>query len=484
MKNIYFLLISISLFLFACKKGEKLDNFAPETRISLTSIELTGGNRLNSVFTLHWSGEDRDGYVAKYEFSFDGINWTETKNQDSTFRFSISGGSDTMDIHFWVRAIDNDNAKDASPATLTIPIKNTAPTVLLDATKLIPDTVSSVFSVLWKASDLDGDETIDSVYIKLNNGNWYSLPKNTTFVTIVPQNPKNSGTQNAKVYRGSNAILQTSLLNSLNVDGDNRLYIKVKDNAGTLSIVDSSSLFFVRKQTGNTLVIDDVVSTVSPTPESVYFPILDNLGVSYDMISLAAHEPSFWEPTLELLLSLYEKVFWYSDGTEYAKYGDLMYLEVGAQSLQSYLNKGGKALIVTKLPISFNDKTKKAYNSALYNFSPVDSFSTSAGQARIPVDSTAYPTNSFASTYPILKPAAFMTGVDPFYAKNNNQNMYFAHIQRTGGWAGPSSIMGNTTFTNGKINQVFVSVELHKLNGDVSALETFFAKVLKEEFVW
>jgi hypothetical protein len=484
MKNIYLLLISVSLFLFACNKGEKLDNFAPETRISLISIDLTGGSRLNSVFTLHWSGEDRDGYVAKYEFSFDGTNWTETKNQDSTFRFSISGNSDTMDIHFWVRAIDNDNAKDATPATLRIPIKNTAPTVLLDATKPIPDTVFSVFSTLWKASDLDGDETIDSVYIKLNNGSWYSLPKTTTFITIVPQNPKNSGTQNAKIYKGSNALLQTALLSALNVGGDNRLYIKVKDNAGTFSATDSSSLFFVKRQTGNTLVIDDFASTVSPTPESVYFPILDNLGVSYDAISLAAHEPPFWEPTLELLLNLYDKVFWYSDGTEYTKYGDLMYLEVGAQSLQSYLNKGGKVFISTKLPISFNDKAKKAYNSVLYNFTPIDSFSTSAGQARIPVDSLVYPTNSFASTYPTLKPASFMTGVDPFYAKNGNQNMYLAEIQRTGGWIGSNSIIGNSTFTNGKINQVFVSVELHKLNGDASALQTFFGKVLNEEFVW
>ncbi|MDP4664281.1 MAG: hypothetical protein NWS74_11475, partial [Salibacteraceae bacterium] len=86
-----------ALFLFSsCKKGEAIENQAPETYTAISAINLSGENRLNSLVTLQWWGTDPDGVVSGYEFSFDQQTWFYTENQDSTFLFSINAGSDTI----------------------------------------------------------------------------------------------------------------------------------------------------------------------------------------------------------------------------------------------------------------------------------------------------------------------------------------------------------------------------------------------------
>lgn len=482
----YFLAVLALVFLVACKKGDLLDNHAPETKLFLDAINLVGTDRLNSVVSLHWTGEDVDGYVKSYEFSFDAIHWVKTNVQDSTFRFDISTGSDTANIEFYVRAIDNLDKADVSPAHLTVPIKNTPPTVAFDDIKTIPDTVFSVFSVLWEAKDLDGSENLDSIFVKINNGNWVALPKNVNFITIVPQNPKIAATQAGNIFKNLNAQAHNVVLSDLKVDDINHLYIKVRDIAGSYSAIDTSNAFFLQRQSSDFLVIDDHASTISPTPEECYFPIFQNLGISYDRFTLAglnAHVPPFWEPTFSIFLSQYKKVFWYSDGIEILGAGTDMNLEIASAALQKYLNNGGKLFITTKFPARFNVK-ETALDSPIFGFSPIDSFSTVSGQARIPVDSSIYPVNTFAAAYPVLKPAAFISAVDPFYAKAPNQVVYSAQLQITGGWIGTSNIAGRSVFNNSKTNQVFFILELHKLNGNPAALSNLFDKILNEEFNW
>lgn len=483
MKNtiLYFLAL-LAIVTSACDTGSPLANKAPETRIFLDKIELSGTDRLNSVVDLHWTGEDVDGFVKGYAISFDGINWSNTTVTDSTFRFSITSGSDTADVTFYVKAWDNKGLYDATPAFLKIPIRNAAPAVLFDVTNPVSDTVYSVFSTLWTYSDLDGEDTIDSVYLKLNDGAWSVFPKSMNFATFIPSAPKTAGLQNALVRRGEGAIPTNVQIAGLNVEGVNRLYVKVKDKAGAFSAVDSTDAFFVRRQTANVLVIDEAVATTNPTPESVYYPILQNLGIAYDAFNLSQNVPAYWDPTFAVFLTLYDKVFWFSEGAEYTVYGNKMYLEVASLGIQNYLNKGGKMLITTKFPARFNAKAT-AYTSPIFSYSPIDSLSTSVGQARIPVDSSAFGMNAFGG-YPTLKPVAFLSGVDPFYAKNPNRNLYYSQLQKAQGWQGPNTICGSSVYTNNRINQVFFSVELHKLSGDLPALQTVIGKILNEEFNW
>lgn len=472
-------------FFFACKKGSEFGNTKPQTKIFLDKIELTGTDRLNSVVKMHWSGEDVDGYVKGYEFSFDNQNWVYTTRQDSTFKFSINSGSDTTDVSFYVRAIDDKQEKDETPAFLLIPIRNSQPKVAFDEGKRVPDTVFSVFSILWSMSDLDGNETIDSVFIKANNGNWVALPKSCTFASFVPENPMTDGSQNAKIHLNLTADLIASRLGDLRVGQLNQLYIKVRDNAGTFSIPDTCNQFFLRKQSADFLVIDEHVSTATPSPEEVYFPIFANLGVNYDYFDFATHIPPFWDPTMKLWFGLYDKVFWYGEGKEYSTFGNQMYLEMTSLALQSYLNQGGKLIISTKFPARFN-VAATAYQSTIFSYSPFDSLSTAPNPntVRIPQDSLIYPVNGFSSSFPTLRSSSFLTAVDPGYAKNPLQNLYQAKLQKGASWYGPSAICGTSKYTNGKTNQVFFTVELHKLNGDAANYELMWSKLLKEELAW
>ena len=114
-KKLYYLIGALLLFLAACDKGEELANEAPDTQFSLKEINLSGENRLNSIVSLTWSGNDPDGYVKGFELSRDGVQWEFTTKQDSTFRFSLIAGSDTADIQLFVRAIDNENLSDPTP---------------------------------------------------------------------------------------------------------------------------------------------------------------------------------------------------------------------------------------------------------------------------------------------------------------------------------------------------------------------------------
>ena len=481
MKKLILPLLMLSLM--ACEEGQLLDNLPPDTRIFLKEINLSGDERLNSVVRLHWSGEDQDGYVKGYELSFDQTSWSFVTTQDSTFRFDILPGSDTTDIDFYVRAIDDKDLADPSPAYLRIPIKNAPPVARLDTLKSVPDTVNSIFSLLWTVSDLDGPETLDSTYIRINDGPWYRLEPRITFATFVPEAPMIAGGQAARVYAEASGQLLPFAISGLRVGADNRIYLRVRDIAGTFSATDSSDLFFVRRQGGDLLVVDAHTSTDA---DEVYFPILSSVYPSYDYIDLQKNQPLFWDPAFGLYLGLYDKVFWYSDGTEIPSLGLQLLMEVGANQIQLYLNRGGKLFTTAQFPNSFTNDPATANTSAVFGFSPMGSLPTGFGQARIPIGNLIIPTGSLPGNTDTLVASRFITGADPFFSKNATNDLYTAQLVLANGnpWPGPPTVCSRSVYTNGRTNQVFFSIELHKLDGRPDALQSFFDWVLNEEFAW
>ena len=468
------------LALTACDEGNPLENQLPDTRIFLDGIDLTGDARLNSVVRLHWSGEDRDGYIKGYELSMDNSDWTFVIKQDSTFRFPLNPGSDTNDIDFWVRAIDNEDGADQSPAYLSIPIKNAPPVATLDTVKLIPDTVYTVFSALWDVSDLDGNETLDSIFIKLNEGPWYALPTTASFVTLVPENPKQAGSQMSRVYIGSSPIAEATMLEGLRLEGDNRLMIRASDIAGTMSEIDTSKSFFIKAQQSDLVVIDDHSDSDA---DNILLAILDDVTQSdFDYFPLEANIPPFWDPTFGKFLELYDQVFWYSDGAEQGSFGNQLFLEIAANQIQLYLNQGGKIFVSTSLPGLFTGSERNGV-SPIFGFSPMDSLSSSGGQPRIAADSLLTAPATFPD-YPSLVSSGFIISADPFYAKDPSNILYSADLTRTGGWVGPETVAGRTVGISGNTNQVFFSVEIHKFDKDPDALKSMINQVLNVEFDW
>lgn len=467
----------------ACEEGQLLENLPPDTQLFLTEIKLSGPDRLNSVLDIAWSGEDQDGYVKGYELSFDQISWQFVTTQDSTFRFDISPGSDTTDIDFYVRSIDDKELADPSPAYLRIPIKNAPPTARLDTLKTVPDTVNSIFSLLWTVNDLDGNETLDSTFLRLNDGPWYRLETRITFATFVPEAPMTAGEQAAKVYAEISGQLLPLSIQGLRVGAANRIYLRTRDISGTYSATDSTDDFFVKRQEGDLLVID---AHSSQDPDDVYFPILSNVYPAYDYIDLQNNQPLFWEPAFGLYLSLYDKVFWYSDGTTIPDLGAQLLMEVGANQIQLYLNQGGKLFTTAQFPNSFTNDPTTANTSAVLGFSPMDSLPTAFGQARIPIGNLVLPMGDLAGNTDTLEASRFITGVDPFYPKNAANDLYQGQLILSSGdpWPGPQTVCSRSIYTNSRTNQVFFSIELHKLNGRPDALQSFFDWVLNEEFAW
>ena len=175
LRKLHYIFLLIPIILLACDEGELNPKSPPDTSIFINSIELSGENRLTSVVDLFWIGTDKDGFVKEYEISFDQIEWSLVTRTDSTFKFTISEGSDTANIDFYVRSIDNDGLIDPTPAYLEIPIRNTAPTIQFDEDFQPVDTTSVVFSLIWNVLDLDGENTIDSTFIRINDGDWFAI---------------------------------------------------------------------------------------------------------------------------------------------------------------------------------------------------------------------------------------------------------------------------------------------------------------------
>lgn len=491
--------ILISISIFSCTKEDELKpNTDPVTNLYLSSINRSGTDRLNAIVDMKWSGEDKDGYIVGYEFSFDNINWTYTTDQDSVFRFSINNGSDTADINFYVRAIDDLGNKDKTPAYLKIPIKNTAPAISLDDNLIKGDSVYSVFSILWTASDLDGSNTLDSIYIKINNGNWFAISKNFSFASFVPDQPSTNGATLASVYASSSSINLNRKINGLVVGGRNTVYVKAKDLSGTESEIDSLTPFVLRRKTSDLLVLDGFNISTTPNADVVYASALSAAYGAYDYYDFyrqnKAYIPKLWKPTFLLTMNLYDKVFMYSDNSRSAAASGML-LEDGSTAFQDYLNDGGKLLIVSDFDNNAQGSTAGPFpkTSTLFQYTPADSFQTffAANQkASLPMDSLIVPDAINGAGYPTLKVSTFSDAIDPFFPKSSALVVYRGQVRRANGVTNTKVICAKTQNVNSQTNQIFFSTDLYKLQGDADTngqqdeLKKFFEKVLLGEFAW
>jgi len=410
--------------------------------------------------------------------SLDGTVWNRVEVQDSTFSFSLSLGSDTTDIDFFVRAIDNDGGIDPTPAYLRVPIRNSSPVAKFDSVQAPPDTAFLSLTLFLNVVDQDGADNLDSIYLKANNGPWYPLPPYTSVVTLIAEDPSSSLPTTAKVFLGTNAVLQNLRLDGYHPGSDNVFFLKAKDIAGSESAIDTSSLVYVTRKSSDLLVIDANIGGSVPSPEQVLYPTLNSVAGNFDVIDLrsngGANQPRFWTPTFELTLKAYDKVFWYGDASDDA----LTLLENAAGAIQSYLFADGKILFNTSFPSSYDN------TSSVQEFLPLDSISTSLGSVRLPIDSLLSPVAGFATLYDTLETSIFVGRATPFYAKPSSEVMYEADLFTGGGWIGPNVVAARSTNLAGNTNVVLLSVQLHQINGRPAALEGFLQAVLTNEFNW
>jgi hypothetical protein len=454
-----------------------MENRAPDTFISVSEINLSGENRLNSTVSLNWFGADPDGVVLSYDLSIDGgKSWWNTKAEDSTFIFSITENSDTIDIEFAVRAIDDEGLEDPEPAYLTIPIKNTPPNVMFEGNLMPQDTVWGVASISWNLSDADGDETIREVLIKLNDGEWYSVDRSQNFVSLIADDPSQSGSSNARIYYGIGEP-EAELIQDIRVNDLNTVYVKAIDIAGSESEVDTANAFFLKSVDSDLLVI-----AAHDGAKSFYVNNLNATYPNYDLIDYyvdnGKNQPKYWNPTFNLLIKLYDKLLIFTENSlfEDAQTGsEQLILEAAAPALQGYLDANGKAWVNAIFPKDFPE------NSALFETLPMESISqSSSGYAILNPDSLILPANS---SYDTLQPSRIITGLDPFYLTADAEALYRGQLEIRPPWTGPDVIAARR-LRNNKVVQVFFSVELQKLNGRPGAMTNLFDQILNSDFNW
>lgn len=476
MNRIFYFSFFIFL-LWSCKKeGDKVGNQAPDTTIAPHVIKLSGNNRLNSLVYLSWQGSDADGYVKGFEISFDQQNWSFTDKNDSTFRFSIQSGSDTSDVEIFIRSVDNENLVDPKPANLLIPLKNTPPTVEFDQNSLPEDTAYLSYTFRWSASDLDGKETIKKALLKVNNSDWFEININKPLVTLLPDDVTNAGPVKAGLYYGADRNATIVNLEGLQLFDTNTFYLKVEDIAGAESPVDTSTTVYLKGKTADLLL----VGGLNQATQNEYKSILNTVYSSYDEVNFVIdggkYQPKFWDPTFYNLLKEYDKVIFFSDETEYvnAISGQRsLLLAFAAPTFQEYNNKGGKLLIT-------NTFGPKQDISSISGTMPLDSLSSSGGQAFLQPDSAMYSVQG--SSYPDLKPTGVLFGIDPFYHTADAEVVYKAQYSQAN-WTGPD-VVGVRRSNGSNYYQYFFSMPLNRMNSEQAKLNQLFDQILNNDFNW
>lgn len=526
---------------------------------------------------LRWWGESPDGLIRGYLFSFkivtgsgsvvalpqaaasDTLRYTWVTKNDSTLLFPL----DTLFRRFAVvvRAVDdafaglpehaivrmlpapywdkNDNgvfdgnderlpslvaAMDPVGAGQIFPIRNTPPSIGLlanpadpNTAQKIPDTTYTVVSIGFKGSDPDGDNTLSSYRIALNDssagtGRWLTVALRDTILTlVVPRSRSDAAgaTVTADVYSGG--FLGRRLvgqLPNLRLDDQNVMFIEARDVAGefspALKMPSGTDRWFVRKPRAKILLVNDYTSSDAVTARATYisslaavpggqFTQVDQLDIG---LGLAAADkeagkygrlvPQFVDPALIQTFLLYDYILWYTD--------QLPSLGVAQRSVFPYLQNGGRVIFSTM----FQNTTDP--RGALKDFAPIDSVSSVdlsptrptippavAGDSRIPANFVVYADSATPGTiYPQLAfnatPSLHSIFMRPIYRRADARYLY--HMQAD--TRSPQRYLGapNIAVIDGQNTIIFIGVPLHVLNnttlGNPSGITGFFTKALTQ----
>jgi hypothetical protein len=442
----HLLYFALAVLVFSCRGTDNpVANKAPETTLQVDSIVRSGDLRLGTNVTLHWYGMDVDGFINGYHITVDETS-SFTSSTDSTFSFSIEAGQDTTDILLTVAAEDNEGLIDPSPATLIVPIKNAAPEVAIDPDGLLSDSAFIVATVDWRATDDDGDETIESVEFKLNAGNWVEIGTSISLLSFAtdPQG-------NVAYYKNAGFI---DSISGADLQGENFIFLRARDRAGVYSEIDTTAGFYWKAANSATLIINGQPEYIGST----YKEWMDSANVDYDYLQMDAVSgagiPAYWDPTFEIIMSSYSKIALFTDATVFpTKSGDDYLLNILALSTQKFLQKGGKLFTASQF-------SSNMAGGAFLDIFPLESLVFSSGQARLTNDSTLAP---LQPGFPSLQPQNIVLGITPIVPSADATALYNGQITKIAGWNGATT-MGATRTQNGSINQVFVALPLHVFN--------------------
>ena len=481
---------------------------------------------------LHWWGSDPAGTLVGYLFAVgknlktpgsnrftDTVAWHWRIENDTLISFPLTAHHDTFQIA--VRAVDNVfavklpdtaiihlspfaywdknhngifdstdvalptllSATDPVGALFSFPLISQPPVVVFatdpnsGATIQEPDTTYTAATFAWVGTDADGDFTVNSFRINLNNPldstKWVTLPGNnsvisqsngTSMITLyVPRTRSDTAGSvvTADIYSGN--FLSRHYIGSiqgLRLDGLNTLYLQAQNLAGDRSarvqLPAAGASWFVKRPRGKLLMISDYISSDSTAARAVYAKAFSDpsINLSFDELNIgrgvspnAKQNASqglanpqfgslvtpFIDPAFIYTLFLYDYVFWYTDL--------FPTLPVAQLSLFPYYSSsfdGRRGKVIFSTAFEFNPDPL----GLMKDFAPIDSISSinlsnrrllpTLGDDRIPGGYQIVPDSSNgADIFPPMGMSTFKANFSiylrPIYRRADARYIY--HVQ-------------------------------------------------------
>ncbi|MCU7492418.1 MAG: hypothetical protein ACM3UR_14620 [Bacteroidota bacterium] len=510
----------LALFITAC--NEKITdilspNEAPHTFMSL----MPDGDisKQPSKLKVSWWGDDPDGLVVGYYFSWDDVHWSYTTKNDSVFALKI--GASDVSYNFKVAAVDNggngvyDNSVvqngidfgpepfvdqngdgkytpgekfydigliDPKPASLKYPLKNSAPQLEFNQLTTLPEVSYPVMTLGWDASDVDGVETIVKINIALNDTTKFvTLPGNTRLVMLRMKDFNTSGAQTEILINASEGNIYSQKLDGFKLNDYNKVYIQAEDISGAKSaftaLPSESRKWYVKKPAGSVLIIDDNKS--DPAAADFFKNVFNTmhggaLANKYEVWDISANKVPYENVTFLETIKFFKYIFWYSD--------DAPNLNEASISSRKFIDLGGKIAFSMPLPEKIDKSVSAAENSLLLNnllksFLPVDSVGSTYKKDYL---TTLFSSNGkvtgINSLYPDLKIITSIYSVRSIYPKES--------------YSVPIYNLETTQLSGNKIIGVrdlekklfFIALPLAKADGNQGNVKLLLEKIFFEDF--
>ncbi len=454
-------ILSILLVILSLSCGEKISDTPLANRPPATYLTFYPDSSLATTTSrqvLHWWGDDPDGEVVMFLYTWDinAVVPTEYNQSDNLNGWkATSSNSDTFSLKFLeldtiytfqISAVDDQGLVDPTPATQRFPVANSRPEVEFIVGTEIPETTFTAASFYWNGTDLDGDETISHYDYILDDttGDWRSISAESSFINLkIPDELSNA---------------------------DHVFYLRAVDIAGVFSQIirmpaKESQIWHVRKPQGKTLIIDDF--EVVDSDEALYRSALDSLGLDCSVWNIKLNRdkdnkydlmPSSVDMFTETML-LFDRILWYTDSNPHFEEAQIV--------IPRYLK-------VMNKKIFFSTQFKEFFSQQgdPLEFSPVDSL----GKKSFDVfpGSLLKPDASKVNFFE-LKSSKWIPFVKELVPKPSAKVIYRLDANPAL-WSGTPAI----AVVNAENSFYFFGVPFHQLNGNKN-VKKLLAIILKDE---
>lgn len=314
---------------------------APDTSVHWTAIGSALETITSSRQELHWWGEDPDGYVIGYYYRWNiDSSWTFTQNESRVFYVPIQTQVDVFS--FEVSAIDNDSLLDPTPATLVLPIRNSAPTIEFRYRSNplrgdLPTDTSFTFptrTFVWDVQDQDGIQTVTDIFYALDD----------TCASDTCWNRLDAASYSSITLTGISPGLHTFFLKARDIAGAESEIIHFPDTAD----VSTPNFWKVTPVVGDVLLVDDFDNDSYNLAKQYFQSALDSMvldtgaEVEYSVWEIGAELP-FSSVDVSANLNYFRHVIWYAGTT-----GRSLYSEASS-SIYNFLMTGGNIFLIVSL---------------------------------------------------------------------------------------------------------------------------------------